>query len=271
MSPDNEGLTQLVIVSKGSLVKLRAKQKTSSKRRRLPIVAAVIVAVVGGTVAYASAAVPSADNMITGCYTTGYPLRIIDTDASQKCAAGEQTLSWGGGMRFRGVWKDGPGPGVPPAGLYQSTKKGDVIRFEGTPINKFGCTSPKGSWVSVAGSYAYPCLEFPQNWAPLALDGATGSNADAHWVSLNANGTLRAASDTGIVIYTGVGYAYVSIPTVPDPSKCGLSATTTAYTSRVTTTAQISSGYILVATRDLATGAFTAAPIDLTVTCAKYS
>jgi hypothetical protein len=30
-------------------------------------------------------------------------------------------------------------------------------------------------------------------------------------------------------------------------------------------------GYILVATRDLSAGTFTAAPIDLVVTCAKYS
>jgi hypothetical protein len=219
---------------------------------------------------YAYAAVPSANNTITGCYTTASPLRIIDTDAGQTCATGETTLSWGGGMRFRGVWKDGPGPGVPPAGLYGSTKKGDVIRYEGT-LNKFGCTSPKGAWVSVAGSYAYPCLEFPQNWAPLALDGQQGSNADAHWVSLNSNGTLRAASDAGVNIYPGYGYAYVQIPTVPDPSKCGLSATGTTYTDRVNATASNYGGYVLVVTRDVTSGAFTPASVDLTVTCAKYS
>ena len=147
-------------------MKLRRKGKLSSKGRKLSAIAAVVVAGVAGTVVYADAAVPSADNTITGCYTTGNPLKVIDTDAGQKCATGETTLSWGGGMRFRGVWKDGPGPACPPAGLYDSTKKGDVIRYEGT-INKFGCTSPKGSWVNVAGSYAYPCLEWPQNWAPL--------------------------------------------------------------------------------------------------------
>jgi len=245
-------------------------------RKRSLIIGTIGVTAAGvtlGGVTIANAAVPSTDNLITGCYTTGNPVRIIDTDAGQKCATGESTLSWGGGMRFRGIWKDGPGPGVPPPGLYQSTRKGDVIRYEGTP-NKFGCTSPKGSYVSVAGSYAYPCIEYPQNWAPLALDGnpgTNGSNADAHWVSLTATGTVRASSDAGIVTYPGTGYAYLSIPTVPDPSKCALTATTTAYTSRVTTTAQVSSGYILVATRDVATGAFTAAPVDVVATCAKYS
>lgn len=241
-------------------------------RKRSLLIGAVgaAAAVVAGGVTIAQAAVPSANNTITGCYTTGTPLRIVDTDAGQQCATGETTLSWGGGMRFRGVWKDGPGPGVPPAGLYDSTKKGDVIRIE-VPPNKFGCTTPKGSWVNVVGSYAYPCLEFPQNWAPLALDGPQGSNADAHWVSLNANGTLRAASDAGVTIYPGTGYAYVKIPTVPDPSKCGLSATITSYTSKATATAQVYSDYVLVLTRDNAAGTWPATPVDLTVTCAKYS
>jgi hypothetical protein len=247
------------------------KRKVALKGRRLLAAVGVVVAVVAGSVVYASAAVPSADNTITGCYTTGNPLKIIDTDTGQTCATGETTLSWGGGMRFRGVWKDGPGPGTPPAGLYQSTKKGDVIRFEGTPINKFGCTSPKGSWVNVAGSYAYPCLEFPQNWAPLALDGPQGSNADTHWVSLTPTYSVRAARDAGVFTYPGYGYAYVNIPSVPDPSKCGLSVTPTSYSNRVTATAQVYSAYVLVVTKDVTTGAFTNAPVDLTITCAKYS
>jgi hypothetical protein len=233
------------------------------------LTAAVIT--VGG-VTIAGAAVPSADNTITGCYTTANPLRIIDTDAGQKCASGESTLSWGGGMRFRGVWKDtGSSAGTPPPGLYASTKKGDVIRTEVAP-NKFGCTTPKGSWVNVVGSYAYPCLEFPQNWAPLALDGPQGSNADVHWVSLNASGSVRAASDAGVSTYPGSGYAYVTIPAVPDVTKCALTATATSYGSRVTTTAQAySTSYILVATRDLATGNFSSTPVDVVATCAKYS
>jgi hypothetical protein len=241
-------------------------------KRSLTIGAAALTgaAVAVGGVTIAHAAVPSANNTITGCYTTGNPLRIVDTDAGQTCTTSEKTLSWGGGMRFRGVWKAGPGPGVPPAGLYDSTKKGDVIRYEGD-LKQFGCTSPKGSWVSVAGSYAYPCLEFPQNWAPLALDGPQGSNADAHWVSLNANSTLRAASDAGVTLYPGNGYAYVGIPTVPDPSKCALTATVGAYTNRVTVSAQVYGSYVLVATRDLSTGAFSPAPVDLVATCAKYS
>jgi hypothetical protein len=241
------------------------------RKRSLMIGTAGLTAgLVAGGVTIAQAAIPSANNTITGCSTTSGPLRLIDTDAGQKCNTGETTVSWGGGMRFRGVWKDGPGPGVPPAGLYDSTKKGDVIRIE-VPPNKFGCTTPKGSWVNVVGSYAYPCLEFPQNWAPLALDGPQGSNANAHWVSLTATGSVRASSDAGIITYPGTGYAYVKIPTVPDPSKCGLSATLTTYTSRVTAAAQVYADYVLVTTRDITSGNFTAATVDLTVTCAKYS
>lgn len=253
-------------------MKLFAKRASARRGRRVAVVG-VAFAVLAGTGLYAKAAVPSADNTITGCYNGTGAFRIIDTEKGQVCQSDETQLAFGGGMRFRGIWKDGPGPGVPPTGLYQSTRKGDVIRYEGPP-NKFGCTSPKGAWVSVAGSYAYPCLEYPQNWAPLALDGqagANGNNADAHWVSLNANGSVRASSDAGVTSYPGTGYAYVAIPTVPDPSKCGLSATVTAYSNRVTVSAQPYSQYVLVATRDLANGAFSAAPIDVTVTCAKYS
>jgi hypothetical protein len=241
-------------------------------RKRFFVIGAIgaAAATVAGGLTIAYAAVPSADNTITGCYTTGNPLRIVDTDAGQTCASGETTLSWGGGMRFRGVWKDGPGPGVPPAGLYASTKKGDVIRIE-VPPNKFGCTTPKGSWVNVVGSYAYPCLEFPQNWAPLALDGAQGNNADTHWVSLTASGSVRASSDAGVTTYSGTGYAYVKIPTVPDPSKCGLSATVTDYATKATAAAQVYSDHVLVTTRDNVAGSWAAVPVDLTVTCAKYS
>lgn len=255
----------------------RSQERGPSRRRRaLRSVGKVTMMLslggglaVGG-LAVADAAIPSANNTITACRMTSTgAVRIIDAEAGQTCTTAETAISWGGGMRFRGVWRDGPGPGVPPAGLYDSTRKGDVIRTE-VPTNKFGCTTPRGSWVNVVGSYAYPCLEFPQNWAPLALDGAQGSNADAHWVSLTSTGTVRASSDAGVVSYPGTGYAYVQIPTVPDPSKCGLSATPTNYTQRVVVTAQAYSPYVLVVTRDAVTGNFTSAPFDLVVTCAKY-
>lgn len=73
----------------------------------------------------------------------------------------------------------------------------------------------KGSWVNVVGAHSYPCLELPQNWAPLALDGAQGSNAKFQWVSLTSTGTVRAASDAGVTTYAGTGYTYITIPWVP--------------------------------------------------------
>ena len=236
--------------------------------KKFAAVFGVAAAAVGG-VGVAHAAIPSSSNEINGCYTSGSALRLIDTDAGQACNSGETPISWGGGMRFRGVWKDGPGPGVPPAGLYQSTKKGDVIRIE-VPENKFGCTTPKGSWVNVVGSYAYPCLEYPQNWAPLALDGPAGKNADVHWVRLNSAGAVTAASDAGVVTYPGTGYAYVTIPGV-DPAKCGLTATAGDYTKRVTVTAENYGQYVLVVARDTGTAAFTSTAMNVSVDCAKYS
>ena len=82
------------------------------RTRKRPLIigtfAVTAAAVTVGGVTIANAAVPSANNTITGCYTAASPLRLIDTDAGQKCSTGESTVSWGGGMRFRGVWKDGP-------------------------------------------------------------------------------------------------------------------------------------------------------------------
>jgi hypothetical protein len=229
------------------------------------------VGVTVGGITIASAAVPSADNTITGCYAGGAPLRIIDAEAGQVCNAGETKLAWGGGMRFRGIWKDGVGPGVIPYTSSQPVRKGDVVRME-VPERKFGCTTPKGSWVSVVGQHSYPCLEFPQNWAPLALDGPQGSNANVHWVSLTSTGTVRAASDAGVTTYVGTGYVYVTIPSVPDLTKCGVAATSTNFSTNVTTTAQAySAQYVLVTTKTANSGQWVAAPVDLTVTCAKYS
>jgi hypothetical protein len=242
-------------------------------RKRSLIIGAigVVAGVIGGGLTIASAAVPSADNTISGCYTTGNPLRIIDKEAGQVCNTGEVALSWGGGMRFRGVWTDGVGPGNIP---YNSTdrpiRKGDVVRME-VPTRKFGCTTPKGSWVNVVGQHSYPCLEFPQNWAPLALDGPQGSNADVHWVSLTSTGTVRAASDAGVTTYTGTGYAYFTVPSVPDLTKCGVTATVTDFSKNLIVTAQpYGAQYILVTTKST-TGSWVAAPVDATVTCAKYS
>ena len=245
------------------------------RTRKRPLIIGTLGAAAGATlggITIASAAVPSADNTITGCYTAGNPLRIIDAEAGQACNTGETKLAWGGGMRFRGIWTDGVGPGNVP---YNSTdrpiRKGDVVRME-VPTRKFGCTTPKGSWVNVVGAHSYPCLEFPQNWAPLALDGPQGSNADAHWVSLTSTGTVRAASDAGVTTYPGTGYAYVTIPSVPDLTKCGVAATATSFSLNVTVTGQAyNAQYVLVTTKNASTGSWVAAPVDVTVTCAKYS
>jgi hypothetical protein len=53
---------------------------------------------VGGTVA--SAAIPSSDGVIHGCYLTSGPpnargaVRVIDAEAGQVCASGEVAISW---------------------------------------------------------------------------------------------------------------------------------------------------------------------------------
>lgn len=242
-----------------------------NKRILLAVVAGTAVAITAGTVAYGS--IPGSDNQVTACVTpsTG-AVRIVDTDAGQTCQSTETKVSWGGGMRFRGVWSDGVGPGNIPYTSSNPVKKGDVIRYDG-PERKFGCTTPKGAWVNVVGQHSYPCLEFPQNWAPLALDGAAGRSGalDTHWVNLNAAGQVVAASRPGVLSYPGTGYAYVTFPGV-DLTKCAVTASVGNFSLNLTSTAQAyTAQYALVTTKNASTGTWTSAPMSIVASCAQTS
>jgi len=199
-----------------------------NKKLILGLVAGTTLAVTAGGVAYG--AIPGTnDNSVTACVTSqSGAVRIVDVDTGQTCLSTEKKVTWGGGMRFMGVWKDGSGAGQVPTSWprvngYPDVKKGDVVRME-VPSNKFGCTTPKGAWVNVSGSYAYPCLEYPQNWAPLALDGATGAagkNADVHWASFDTQGKLISSSEPLAYSYATTSYVLVQFPNL-DLTKCGL-------------------------------------------------
>ncbi len=233
----------------------------SAARFLIAIVAALGLVV--GTTTLARASIPSGNNTITACRTSNGNVRIIDTDAGQTCVTGETRISWGGGMRYRGVWTTV----TPPYTQSDPVKKGDVIYYNGA-VGQFGCTSPHGSWVNVNGVHSYPCLEFPSNWAPLALD---GKNADVHWVKTNSSGGVISASDPGT--QTGVNpYLYVVIPGIPDASKCAVTATTNTWGARVViyTKTTAGSGVITLAAADPVTGAFRAVALDITVACGKY-
>lgn len=181
--------------------------------------------IVGGSIAWAS--IPGSNNLVTACVTsTTGSVRIIDTDKGQTCTTAETKVNWGGGMRFRGIWTytGGANPGNIP---YSSSdlRKGDVIRYEG-PSNLFGCTTPKGAWVNVVGSHSYPCLEYPQNWAPLALDGKDGKAAPVSWVRLNATGVVLAKSASfNVTPYAySDGTIWLSVPDLND-DKCAVTVT----------------------------------------------
>jgi hypothetical protein len=205
------------------------------KRNHKLVLGAVLgaaVVVSGAGVAFGS--IPGSDNSVTACVTSSTgAVRIVDVDAGQTCQSTETRVTWGGGMRFRGVWTVAPGttgPGSIPYSQSNPVRKGDVIRYDG-PSGQFGCTTPKGAWVSVVGQHSYPCLEFPQNWAPLALDGATGKpgSADTHWVRLNAAGQVIASSRSNIASYpSGTGNIWVYFPGV-DMSKCAVTVSANEY------------------------------------------
>lgn len=233
---------------------------------------AVVAATVGGVVAYAS--VPSADGTITACVAkSGGAVRIVDTDAGQTCTTAETKVSWGSGMHYVGTWAQRSSWNGGSTG-YPIVHKGDVMYYDGAP-NAFGCTSPRGAWVSVAGSYAYPCLEFPQNWAPVALDGKDGKdgrNADVHWAQISGSGALTGSSDAGVTVsYAGTGQTWVRFSNF-DPSKCAVSATVSDYHPFALASAYRypSGGWVLVSAMDVSSKAYVAVPIDLTLSCGKY-
>lgn len=258
-----------------------AAQRRRARRGRITAMAlgAAVVAASAAGVAYAS--IPSADNTITACVAkTGGAVRIVDADAGQTCQSTETQVQWGGGMRYIGRWSN-IGSRPRDASGYVIIKKGDVVYYDGAP-NAFGCTSPKGSWVSVAGAYAYPCLESPQNWAPLALDGtpgAPGKNADVHWANFDATGKLIGSSDGNPVVYNyaSYGYVYVQFPGV-DASKCSVATSLSSqggiyagYSGASGTPyADVYSTYILGGVRQPNGSSTPFKPITITATCAHY-
>lgn len=257
-----------------------AAQRRRSRRGRiitLAIGGAVVAASAAG-VAYAS--VPSADNTITACVAkAGGLVRIVDTDAGQTCSSTETQVQWGGGMRYIGTWSNiGSRPKV---NGYPDIHKGDVVYYDGAP-NAFGCSTPRGSWVSVAGAYAYPCLEYPQNWAPLALDGAAGApgkNADVHWANFDATGKLIGSSDASTYVYNSAsyGYVYIQFPNL-DLTKCSLATNVSSHGGSIAGYSSASGtpfadeyyGYILAGVRQTNGFKTPFQPITVTATCVHY-
>jgi hypothetical protein len=82
--------------------------------------------------------------------------------------------------------------------------------------------------------------------------GQPGPN-NLHWVKVNASGVMTGASDTGVSMYTGVGYAYFSIPNI-DPSKCAITvqaANVMFSDGPITTSYQLYSNYIYARAQQL--------------------
>jgi hypothetical protein len=281
---DNAGQSDELAELRDKLSQLEAEQHKGRRGRRrsaLLIVAGVVtVATTAGTVAYAS--IPSSDNMVTACVTSATgSARIIDTDANQTCTATETKVQWGGGMRFIGKWSN-KGAWPKDASGNPVIKKGDVMYYDGAP-NAFGCTSPKGSWVSVSGAYAYPCLETPSNWTPLALDGAAGptgpagpqgpaGQSNAHWAIVSGSGSVTGASDGVSNIYgydAGPGQTYVYFYKVADLNRCEVNVTAqdpSGYNRPVNASFSRYYGWVFVETTSTS-GQFTDTEMDILVNC----
>jgi hypothetical protein len=289
---DTAGRSDELAELRDKLTQLEAEQHKGRRGRRrsaLLIVAGVVtVATTAGAVAYAS--IPSSDNMVTACVTSATgSARIIDTDAGQTCLATETKVQWGGGMRFVGKWSTkGSWPKDASGNLV--IKKGDVMYYDGT-TNAVGCTSPKGSWVNVGGVNAYPCLETPYNWTPLALDGATGATgatgpagptgpqgpagqSNTHWATFNGN-SLTASSDGAAdtyPYYAGTGRMYLYFGRIADSSKCAVNvsaADPTGYSQPVFATFARYYGWIYVETSKVSSGGtqYVDTETDVTLSC----
>jgi hypothetical protein len=113
--------------------------------------ALLVLALLGGGTAIA--AIPStAAGTFTGCVSkrTG-ALRVIDAQAGKACAAGETTISWSKGYRYRGAWS--------PAARYSVL---DVVTCGGS------------SYLARTASANKVPSASPASWGLLAARGAPG-------------------------------------------------------------------------------------------------
>lgn len=236
---------------------------------KLTVIGVVGAALLSTGAIVARAAIPSSsDGTITACYSSANPaLRVIDAQAGATCAAGETSVAWNMGMRWAGQWDDGTGPGkVAPGLTYPSGNRNKVVRMN-VPKGKFGCTTPKGLWVSITDSYSYPCVEYPQNWVLLVPDPVV---PDTHWVRTGGDGKVVASSEPVDYAYLSSGYGYLHIPTIADLNQCSLTGNVADYaTSGVTMTVQPYYGYVLYTLRK-ADGSSVSAPVNITITCTRY-
>ena len=239
------------------------------RRTRIVIAAAGAVATVAGGSTLARAAVPaSTDHKVTACYSSTNPnLRVVDAEAGAGCAAGEQAVSMlTDGMQWAGNWAEGSGPGKVAPGLsYSSGNRGKVVHMDVAP-NKFGCTTPRGLWISMTNSYAYPCLE-SSNWQLVMADPLPAPKV--HHARINADHTV-ATSSAPMQVYGGDGFGYLSFPGIADINACTVTATVGSYGSKgLFATAEPYYGYLLYTTRT-ADGTWVNAPVDVTAVCGTY-
>jgi hypothetical protein len=91
------------------------------RKKIVTLVAAVPLAAVVGTAAYA--AIPDAGGVIHSCIGKAGALRVIDTDAGQTCAKGEQALTWSQSG------PEGPAgsPGAPGISGYEVVSRSTVL------------------------------------------------------------------------------------------------------------------------------------------------
>lgn len=123
-----------------------------ARRKRVAAVAAVGAVVFGAGAITAVAAVPGGDGVIHACRSNPLgTIRVIDTDAGQRCRAGEKPLDW------NQTGPPGPageaGPSTPPASL--TAADAGFVRVTGDagfqPVLRIDL--PAGSWALVAKGY----------------------------------------------------------------------------------------------------------------------
>ena len=96
-------------------------------RRGMVLMAGVIVGLVAGAATVAGAAIPSAGNVIKGCYhpSSAY-VRVVDTDIGQTCTSTEKPLNWNQTGPAGPAGPTGPAGPAGPAGGFNYVGRGEA-------------------------------------------------------------------------------------------------------------------------------------------------
>lgn len=175
----------------------------------------------------AVAGTPAADGTYTACVGDGGATRIIDAEAGDACAEGEQTISWTSGWRNAGTYSK--------ANTYQV---GDVVRRSNDCAYEASAPRMRGieTWVKIAPGperteyYTSRCPYSGDGWLQLSRMPEIppdSSIKDAYRVPATASATQVSPRDGNgfeLLTWNYGGVVWIQLPSWINANQCSVSA-----------------------------------------------